>query len=107
VHSARDLIAGGAHLVERLPLRVWQLPVDVVLAGDNWALVSAAHGDDDVGSLSQVACEQAWPAVCEVDPDLAHNFDDLGVYALGRFGPGRSRRVPSSGVALEQRQAHL
>jgi hypothetical protein len=40
-----------------------EVPVDVALAGDVRALVAAAHRDDDVGLLSEVAREELWLVV--------------------------------------------
>ena len=46
-------------------------------------------------------------AVGEVDAELAHDLDDLGVDVLGRGGAGGQRGVLAGGRALEQRLAHL
>src|SRR5215212_4293645 len=46
---SRDLVARGAHRLDGTALGVGQVPVEVALAGDDRALVAAAHGGHDVG----------------------------------------------------------
>ena len=102
-------IACRSHGVDRLALRVGQLPVDVALARDVGAGVAAAHGHDDVGVFGELARESLWPAFGEIDAELVHDVDDLRVNAAGRVGhaAGRVRAVPAARGALEQRLAHL
>ena len=96
-----------SHLVERLAGGVGEVPVDVALAGDEGALVAAAHRDHDVGLCGELAGEQLRGAVGEVDAELAHHLDDFGVNVVGGGGAGRERLVAAAGGALEQRLAHL
>ena len=79
VDSPGDLVAGRADLLDRSPFRIRQFPVDVALAGDERAGVAAAHRDDDVGLLCELACEALRAMAGEVDCELAHHFDDRGV----------------------------
>jgi hypothetical protein len=65
------------------PRGIGQVPVDVALAGDVRAGVSAPHRDDHVRLLCELAREQLGAAVGEVDTELAHDLHDLGVHALG------------------------
>ena len=102
-----DVVASGANLVDGAALGVLEVPVEVALAGDEGALVAAAHGDDDVGLLSQLASQELWPAIGQVDVELAHDLDNLGMHAVAGRGTSRQRLVSSVGGALEQGLAHL
>ena len=84
-----------------------QVPVDVALAGDVRARVAAAHRDHDVGPLCVGPIEQVRDAVGEIDAELTHHLDDLGVHALAGIAPGRARLVAAAGDELEQRRRHL
>src|SRR5919204_3059158 len=81
VDAPRDVVARGANLVERPALRVLEVPVDVALARDVRALVAAAHGHHDVGALGELARQLLRDAIGEVDAELAHDLDDLGMDA--------------------------
>jgi hypothetical protein len=72
----------------------------------NW-LVTAFHRHDDVGTLSQLVCEQLWAAVDQIDPKLAHDFDDLEVHVFAGSRAGRRGGVPSTGHLLEEGLADL
>ena len=45
--------------------------------------------------------------VGQIDAQLAHRLDHLGVDALARFGPGRASLVPPRSGAFEERLADL
>ena len=104
---AADVVADRAHLVERKPLRVGQVPVDVALAGDVGARVAAAHRDHDVGPLGVGPIEQVRDPVREIDAELPHHLDHLGVHVLAGIAAGRARLVAASCDELEQRRRHL
>ena len=61
----------------------------------------------NVGLLGELVGQQLRNAIGEVDAELCHHLDDLGVHALGRCRPGREGEVAAAGRALEQRRAHL
>jgi hypothetical protein len=88
---------------------ILEVPVDVALAGDVGAGVAAAHRYDDVGLLCEFAGETLGAAVGEVDVELAHDLDDLGVDVVVGVGDaaGGERVVTSARCALEQGGAHL
>ena len=75
------------------PFGVFELPVEVALAGDVRAGVAAAHRHHDVGLLGELAGEALGAAVGEVDPELAHDLDDLGGCTRPR---GRPRCPPTA-----------
>ena len=104
---AADVVADRPHLVEREPLRVGQVPVDVALAGDVRARVAAAHRDHDVGPLGVGPIEQVRDPVREIDAELPHHLHHLGVHVLAGIAAGRARLVPAAGDELEQRRRHL
>jgi hypothetical protein len=66
---------------------VCEVPVQVALAGNVGALVAAAHRDEDVDLLSELARDQLRLPVAEVDSELAHHVHDLGVDAVGGVIP--------------------
>src|ERR1700755_3445740 len=103
----RDLVAGGADRRDRLPPGVGQVPDDVSHAGHVGALVAAAHRHHDVGPFGVLGAEQLRLAGGEVDSQLAHHLDDLGVDPLAGRRPGRASPVAPGGGALEERLAHL
>ena len=70
-------------------------------------MVAAAHGYDDVGRLGELGGEALGAAVAEVDAELAHDGDDLGVDAPGRGGASGGGGVASVGGLFEQGLAHL
>ena len=49
LHLPVNLVAGLPHRIQRLALRVFEVPIEVALAGDVGALVAAAHRHHDVG----------------------------------------------------------
>ena len=102
-----DVVADRTHLVEREPLRIAQVPVDIALAGDVRARVAAAHRDHDVGPLRIGPIEQVRDAAGEIDADLTHHLHDLGMHALAGIAPRRARLVAAAGHELEQRRRHL
>src|SRR5258708_12342034 len=71
-HTIRNVIANLSNARDRQTARVGQLPVDVALAGDDWAGIAAAHRDDNVSPLRQVGGQQLRFAPPQVDPLFAH-----------------------------------
>jgi hypothetical protein len=55
--AASDLVSCGSDLRDRATLGVGEVPIDVALARDVWALVAAAHRHDDVCLFSELAGE--------------------------------------------------
>jgi hypothetical protein len=70
-------------------------------------MVAAAHRDQDLCLLGEFAGQQLWGAVGQVDAELLHDLDDLGVNVLGGRRAGRERSVVTTGGALKERLAHL
>src|SRR4051794_35130515 len=83
-----DLVADGADRIHALAGRVVELPVEVGLAGEVRAGVAAAHGDDVVGSLGCLRCEDLRFLVGDVDPQLGHRGYRGGVDPLSGDGAG-------------------
>ena len=102
-----DVVTDRSHLVDRQPLGVLEVPVDVPPAGDVRAFVAAPHGHDHVGLFGQLAVERPRCAVGEVDVDLVHHLDDLRMDALRRRGARGRRGVTSLRGPFEERLAHL
>jgi len=61
------------------------LPVEVSLPGKKGADVAAAHGDNDVTGLDCLSGEDLGFLVGEINPFLAHGFDDCRVEGI-RWG---------------------
>jgi hypothetical protein len=104
---ALDLVPGRPHRLQRLALRVLEFPVEVALAGDEGALVAAAHRHHHVCPFGVLSGQPTRLAVGEVDAELGHRLDHLGVDAVGRGGPCRARLVTARRRAREERLAHL
>src|SRR5205807_4463328 len=106
-HTPRDLVARPADGVDRLSLRVRQVPVQIAPAGYEWALVAAAHGHHHVRPLRHLRRELHGLPVLEVDAHLAHHLDDLGMDVLRRVRSCGPRLVSPAYRALEEGLAHL
>jgi len=102
-----DLVADLTDPFDWLTGGVGQLPVDVLLARDERALIPAAHRHDNVRLPGELGREQPWGAVAEFDVELAHHSHDLGMDVVGRRRAGRERPVGVPGGAFEQRLADL
>ncbi len=107
VHALTDFVSDGSDLLKRLVFGVREVPVDISSAGDIRALVAAAHGHHDVGLLSKLVGEKLRLAVGEVNADLSHHLDNLGVNVLGGCGPGGCCGVAAGRGALEQGLTYL
>lgn len=57
LHATRDVVANLPHLRDGASLGIGEVPVDVALAGDVGAGVTAAHRDDNLCLLGQRARE--------------------------------------------------
>jgi len=79
-HPGRDVVACGPDFVDRTTLGVFEVPVDVALAGDVEAGVVAAHRDHYVGLFGERGAQPLRAAVGEVDVELAHDLDDRRVH---------------------------
>src|ERR1035437_11162935 len=54
LHQGLDLVPDGAHGLDTLPGRVLQVPVEVLLAGEDRAGITAPHGDHHVRGLHSI-----------------------------------------------------
>src|SRR6187402_2734699 len=97
-----DLVADLADALERLAVRVVELPVDVALPGDEGAGIAAAHRHHHVRPLGVGAVELARDAVGDVDAELAHHVDDLRVHALRGVRPRGARDVRADCGEVEE-----
>jgi hypothetical protein len=79
---------------------------DAQTTRDVGALLDVADRDDDVRLLDEIVGHQSRPPIAELDADRAHDVDDTRVHAVAGTSPGRQRRVPASGRALQQRGGH-
>jgi hypothetical protein len=102
-----DLVSDQADLLEWLPGGIRELPVQVLPAGYDRALIAAPHRDDQVSLLGQLTGEELWPSVAQVEAELVHGLDHLRVNAFGRGGARGQDLVTALGSVLEQSLAHL
>src|SRR5262245_17484536 len=77
--EAGDLVADLAHDLDPQPHRVEDLPVDVALLRQDGTRVAAAHRHDDVSPLDVLIDELVRNTPAEVDPELPHDLDHLGM----------------------------
>ena len=106
-HAGVDVVADRAHGGDGLTGGVLQVPVAVSLAGDVWAFVAAAHGDDKISVLCELRRQAGGGSVGEVDPELVHDLNNFGVDVISWGGAGREGVVSTLGGLLEKRLAHL
>lgn len=99
-----DLVAGGADIVDWPAVGVLDFPTDVALAGNERALIVAAHGHGHVRSFGDLGVEQSRLVVGEV---IAHNSDYLGMTSVGPRRADRGGAVPPVSGLLEQRLSHM
>src|SRR5207253_11387586 len=86
-----DVVADLAHALARFALRIFERPVVALGAGDDRALVAAAHRDQSLGLRRQLDGELLRLVVFELEPVFAHDRDDLGMHALAWRGAGGDR----------------
>jgi hypothetical protein len=107
-----DLVADRPYGFDTLPGRVVQLPVQVALAGEGRAGVTAAHGDHHVRVLHHFDGEDLRNLSGDVDTGLAHRLHNGRVDRAGGRGASGAdligsflvipRRTPGEGPCSEQ-----
>jgi uncharacterized membrane protein len=65
-----------AYLLEAHADGIGEIPVRVLLAGQDRARVPAPHRHDDLCPLDLLAGDRLRPTIRKVDPDLVHRLDD-------------------------------
>jgi hypothetical protein len=101
VNSTVDLIDDRADLFDRLSGGVVQIPVEVPFARIHRAGVTAAHGDDDIDSSSNLVGEGFGEFVTGVESSLAEYGDDHRVDLVSGFGSGREDLDPTLAIVVE------
>src|SRR5690606_33357570 len=103
-----DVVADRADHVDGLPPRIGQRPVVPAEAGDDRALVAAAHGDQEVSVACEIVGQGLWSCPGQVEPYFAHHLHDLRVNADRWTGPRRDG-AGGGGVRqrMEERGRHL
>src|SRR5579862_1958408 len=102
-----DLVPDLPNLRGGLTSRVFELPIEVALAWNERAFVAAPHGDHQVRLLGEFAGQELRGAAGEVDVDLVHDIDHLGMNLRGRRRARRKGVVPAARGLVEQGAAHL
>jgi hypothetical protein len=94
--------------LDRLSLRVFQRPVPALQAGHYRARFATSHRDEHRGSGREVISQLLRHDAIDLDPNLTHRRDDLGVHAGPRLGTGGdgARPVPI-GQRVEPCGRHL
>src|SRR5207302_6589527 len=105
-HVAGDLVADLAHALDRLVLRIGDLPCDVALAGNDRTR-AVARGHDDVRPRHRLVVELAWNVVGRVDADLAERLDHLRMRRPARHAPGRAGGVAATALTEQESLRHL
>ena len=98
-HAIGDLIADHADTLDRLVLRVGNVPIDAAGAGRrDWTGLFAAGRDDDIRPGNRLVVEAARNVVGCVDADLLQRLEHHGV--RGAAGLAARRPCFVSGVAI-------
>ena len=107
-HAIPNLIANLSGDLEGLSGWIGERPVIARNAGHVWTLVTAAHGDEQRGSVGELCRQPTRTLRREIDPDFSHDLDHDWVYLVTgscarrhRFRPRRVRERP------EERFGHL
>src|SRR5699024_1365508 len=100
--SAVDVVADGADGLGGLAGGVVEVPVEVALAGEDGAGVTAAHGDDYVGGLDRFGSQGVGKFLGQVQAEFGHDLDDGWVDLLGGGRSGRAHGHPPLGVVGQQ-----
>src|SRR5213594_1947018 len=82
-HAPLDLVPNLADSLDGLVFRVRKGPIFALHAGYERARFTAAHRHEQARRAGKPGCEQLRPGRGEVDPNLSHDLDDLGLYAVG------------------------
>jgi hypothetical protein len=101
-----DVVADTAHVLDRLAGGIVDVPV-LDDRGDVGALGAAGQSDRPVGVELHLERQPLGAPVAEVEADLTHGFDDLGVDAVGGFRAGRLGANILGSVVLEEGLGHL
>jgi hypothetical protein len=102
-----DLVADRPDLADWLACWVIELPVEVAFARVKRALVTAAHGDDDVGSAQLVVGPPPRLLVADIDAFLGHRRHGNRVDPIGRFGSAREDVNLATGEMAHEPCGHL
>src|SRR5262249_25951107 len=78
-HPRPHVVADLADAREGLPLGILEGPIVSTEAGDDRALLAAAHGDQHLGAASELVGELLGRSIAEVDAHLAHDVQHLRV----------------------------
>ncbi len=106
--AGADLVADEADFFGGASFGVGEGPVVAEEAGDVRAVVSAAHGDEEVGVLGEFGGELAGVGAGEVEADLLHDGEDFGVDAGAGVGSGGDGVSPGGvGELIEEGGGHL
>lgn len=104
---AADLVPDRAHRLDALAGGVVELPVLVPLAGEEGALVAAAHRDDHVGLLDGFGGEDLRLLGGDVDAELRHRGHGDRVDLVRGLGAGGQDLDPVAGQVAEEARGHL
>jgi hypothetical protein len=107
VHALVDLVADRPDLLDALAGRVRQLPVEVALAREDGARVTAAQRDDHVRRLDHLVRQRLGELHREIDADLDHRGDHGRVDLIGRSAARRAHLDAALRVVVEEPRRHL
>ena len=101
-----NLVANPPDLFKGLPFRILERPVIALQARHERALVTAAHRHqkESIASRARSVSFCGSPG-SQVDTELAHDLDDLGMYALARSAFPPKRRAAFAGSARSVKNA--
>jgi len=107
-NASSDLLSDCAHALERLLPGIVNGPIVDAGAWNDRAGFAAAHGHQVAGARSELCCQKLRPSGGQVDAQLAHGRDDLGVHAVCRLSPRGDRpRHCGVGQLIEKRGGDL
>jgi hypothetical protein len=101
-NSAIDLLDDRTNHFDRLASGVFEVPVEVALAGIQRAGITATHGDDNVSGSGGLLGERFGELPAGIKPPLAKYCHDRWVELVGGFGPGGKDIDLTPGVVVEE-----
>jgi len=107
-NAGANFVADDADFFDGLVLWIAERPIVAAKAGDVGAVVTAAHGDEELGVARELFSEFLRPCAGEVDADFLHYGEHFGVNPQAGIGTGGDGLgLGAIGELIKERGRHL